>query len=101
MPVHTALALDRNLARTGGTVRTDSIAIPTRKKMMNSQAFYPIGNPGEPWGDDERNQWRASQSPQRRYNDDVVPRIEALADRFEEWQRFTQAMNSVMLPEAT
>lgn len=50
---------------------------------MNSQAFYPIGNPGEPWGDDERNQWRASQSPQRRYSDDVVPRIEALADRFE------------------
>lgn len=50
---------------------------------MNSSAFYPIGVPGQPWGDDERSQWRVSQSRQRRYEDDVVPRIEALADRFE------------------
>jgi len=50
---------------------------------MNSTAFYPIGVPGQPWGEDERSQWRASQSRQRRYEDDVTPRIEALSDRFE------------------
>lgn len=50
---------------------------------MTRTAFYPIGTPGEPWGEDERNRWRASQSIQRRYQTDVVPRIEALADRFE------------------
>ncbi len=50
---------------------------------MTKAAFYPIGMPGHAWGEDERNQWRANQSPQRRYKEDVVPRIEALGDRFE------------------
>ncbi|AMO73073.1 M14 family metallopeptidase [Sphingorhabdus sp. M41] len=50
---------------------------------MNSSPFYPIGIPGQPWDEDERKQWRASQSVERRYAEDVVPRIEALADRFE------------------
>ncbi|MXO57847.1 M14 family metallopeptidase [Pontixanthobacter gangjinensis] len=50
---------------------------------MNNTGFYPIGNAGEPWGESERTQWRASQSVQRRYDEDVVPRIEALSGRFE------------------
>jgi len=50
---------------------------------MTIPAFYPIGMPGQPWGEDERNQWRASQPRQRSYEGDVVARIEALADRFE------------------
>jgi len=50
---------------------------------MNSTPFYQIGIPGQPWGEDERKQWRASQSVKRRYAEDVVPRIEALADQFE------------------
>lgn len=50
---------------------------------MTSNAFYPIGTPGQPWGEEERDQWRASQPRQRRYAEDVVPRIKALADRFE------------------
>ncbi len=37
----------------------------------------------------------------RKYYEITAKGIQALADRFEEWQRFTQAMNSVMLPEAT
>lgn len=43
----------------------------------------PIGVPGEPWGERERDQWRARQSRQRSYGDDVVTRIDALGDRFE------------------
>lgn len=50
---------------------------------MTNSSFYPIGQPGQPWGEDERNQWRARQSRQRRYDEDVVARIEALADRYE------------------
>lgn len=50
---------------------------------MSPPPFYPIGTPGEAWGEDERRQWRTSLSRQRRYHEDVVPRIEALGDRFE------------------
>ena len=50
---------------------------------MINDAAYPIGTPGHAWGDAERNQWRARQSRLRRYDQDVAPRVEALADRFE------------------
>ncbi|GHB05361.1 peptidase [Algimonas arctica] len=50
---------------------------------MTSNSFYPIGLSGKAWTENERNQWRASQSQQRLYGDDVLPRIMALADRFE------------------
>lgn len=50
---------------------------------MTSVQFYPIGTPGKPWGEAELDRWRSSQSQQRRYRDDVVPRIEALASSFE------------------
>lgn len=50
---------------------------------MTSAPFYPIGVPGKSWGADELSQWRASQSRRRRYQEDVVPRIDALGDRFE------------------
>ncbi len=50
---------------------------------MTRTPFYPIGTPGKPWGEGELNQWRSSQSQQRAYRDDVVPRIEGLAGRFE------------------
>lgn len=50
---------------------------------MTSVQFYPIGTPGRPWGEAELDQWRSGQSQQRRYQDDVVPRIEALASSSE------------------
>lgn len=51
--------------------------------MMTSTAFYPIGTPGTPWTAKEREEWRASQPFRRSYAEDVVPRIEALASRFQ------------------
>src|SRR6185312_1304220 len=42
----------------------------------------PIGTPGRPWGEQERNEWRSRQSRRRGY-DDVVARIDALSDRFD------------------
>jgi hypothetical protein len=50
---------------------------------MTDVVAYPVGTPGRVWGEAERNQWRARQSRHRRYDHDVLPRIERLADRFE------------------
>jgi hypothetical protein len=50
---------------------------------MTDPILYPIGAPGQPWGEAERDQWRARQVRHRRYDQLVTPRIAALADRFE------------------
>ena len=50
---------------------------------MNDARFYPIGTPGQPWGAEEKAQWRALQLPQRRYADEVLPKLEALRDDFD------------------
>lgn len=50
---------------------------------MNHPSSYPVGEPGQPWGDAEVDQWRSRQSRRRLYAQDAVPRIEALADRYE------------------
>jgi hypothetical protein len=50
---------------------------------MTETTAYPIGTPGRAWGDAERAQWRARQTRHRRYDRDVLPRIDRLADRFE------------------
>lgn len=43
---------------------------------------YPLGTPGQPWGDDERARWRARCARQRDYGA-VRACIEALKDRFD------------------
>ena len=50
---------------------------------MSNAATYPIGTPGQAWGEAERGQWRARQSRRRRYDQDVLPRLDALAEPFE------------------
>ncbi|WP_447763992.1 M14 family metallopeptidase [Sphingopyxis panaciterrae] len=50
--------------------------------MINSNV-YPVGTFGQPWGEAERDEWRSRQSPSRRYDVDIVPRIDALSDRYE------------------
>ena len=48
---------------------------------------YPIGTPGEPWGDAEKLAWRASvETPSRSYADEVVSKIDALRDTFDVFQ---------------
>jgi hypothetical protein len=39
---------------------------------------YPIGNPGQPWGSEERAAWLSRQQPLRSYRADVVDAIERL-----------------------
>ena len=52
-------------------------------KPTHHPMAYPIGTPGQPWGDAERAQWRARQVRQRSYADDVLRRMELLRDRFD------------------
>lgn len=50
---------------------------------MTNAMTYPVGTPGRPWDEAEREAWRARQVRHRRYDREVSPRIEALSDRFE------------------
>lgn len=50
---------------------------------MTTEAFYPIGTPGQKWGAAEVAAWRSQQLPQRSYAADVVHVIDALRPRFE------------------
>jgi hypothetical protein len=50
---------------------------------MTNSSFYPVGTVGKPWGAIELDQWRSRQARLRRYDIDVVPRIDALAGRYE------------------
>jgi hypothetical protein len=43
-----------------------------------SDHFYPIGTPGQPWGEAEKAAWRASQRKQRSYADEVLSVVERL-----------------------
>ena len=46
-------------------------------------AAYPIGTPGQPWGEAEKAQWLAQQRKQRSYADDVLTAIDALRSHFD------------------
>jgi hypothetical protein len=47
------------------------------------ERFYPIGTPGEPWTEVERQEWFESRTIERSYADEVLSRIEGLATRFD------------------
>ena len=51
--------------------------------MTNPDTSYPIGSPGQPWGDAERAQWLAGQRKQRSHANDVLSAIDRLRDRFD------------------
>src|SRR5690554_660498 len=48
-----------------------------------TERFYPIGLPGQPWGDIERAEWRARQRRQRSYSDDVLDALEPLLKQWD------------------
>lgn len=50
---------------------------------MTTQASYPIGSPGTPWGPAEVSEWLSRQVRQRSYEADVLSKIEALRSRFD------------------
>lgn len=50
---------------------------------MAPPAPYPIGTPGQPWGEAEIAEWRSRQTRQRSYTEEVLTRVDALRQRFE------------------
>lgn len=50
---------------------------------MTTEAFYPIGTPGQPWGDGEKAEWSSRQARKRSYEADVASVIERLRTRFD------------------
>lgn len=50
---------------------------------MSSSNAYPIGSAGIKWNDADRQAWRDSTSIKREYQQEVVPKIEALRERFD------------------
>ena len=60
---------------------------------MTKRAAYPIGTPGQAWTPAEVAAWRARQTRQRSYADDVLATIERLRNRFHvaEYGRIEQA----------
>ncbi|MHA2810171.1 M14 family metallopeptidase [Vibrio campbellii] len=50
---------------------------------MKSGYTYPIGTPGQPWGEAERKAWREQRGVKRSYQDEVVTKIDALRERFD------------------
>lgn len=51
--------------------------------VSTTQAFYPIGTPGRPWGETEVAQWLSRQVKRRSYEADVLSVIERLRSRFD------------------
>ena len=60
---------------------------------------YPIGAPGQPWGDAEKTVWRSRQTRKRSYATDVLSVIDRLRDRFDvvEYGRLDYAPESFPL----
>lgn len=50
---------------------------------MTTQHFYPVGTPGQAWGEPERAAWLARQVRQRSYADDVLRVIDRLRADFD------------------
>ena len=50
---------------------------------MNHPHFYPIGTPGQAWGQAELAQWRSRHVRQRSYADDVLTAVERLRDQMD------------------
>ncbi len=50
---------------------------------MKTTSTYPIGTTGNKWGESERQQWRATTSIKREYQQEVVPKIKALENDFD------------------
>lgn len=50
---------------------------------MKSGYTYPIGTPGQPWGEAERKAWCEQRDVKRSYQEEVVTKIDALREHFD------------------
>lgn len=72
----------------------DSVLIDYCKEILSSQheftmatdtaieRYYPIGTPGQPWTDAERDEWKSSVPKiERSYQEEVIEKLEALPEK--------------------
>ncbi|HET6566259.1 MAG TPA: M14 family metallocarboxypeptidase [Xanthomonadales bacterium] len=48
-----------------------------------NDSVYPIGTPGQPWGDSEKAEWLSRQSIRRSYREEVLDKLETLHEHFD------------------
>ena len=61
---------------------SDNVA--TKGEMtLNEAQVYPIGTPGEKWGEPEKAAWLAEQSIRRSYAIEVVAKLDKLKEWFD------------------
>ncbi|MFH4412202.1 M14 family metallopeptidase [Vibrio diabolicus] len=65
---------------------------------MKSGYIYPIGTPGQPWSEEERKAWLATQEVKRSYQDEVASKIDALRERFDVEQYGALSYNEARFP---
>lgn len=65
---------------------------------MKSSHSYPIGTPGQPWGDKEKQQWFEQVTIKRSYQEEVVSKIHALEKRFDLFQYGALSYNPEKYP---
>src|SRR5690242_2747338 len=77
----------RSTARSAPRGRSLPASMPSERGRsvleMSPSTNYPIGRPGVPWGDAERQEWLSRQRRHRSYQTDVLERIERLRSSFE------------------
>ena len=44
---------------------------------------YPIGTPGKPWGEEEKEEWKQRQTIKRSYSDEVLKQLGSIPEGFE------------------
>ncbi|MDW2273851.1 MULTISPECIES: M14 family metallocarboxypeptidase [unclassified Vibrio] len=65
---------------------------------MKSGYIYPIGTPGQPWTEEERKAWLATQEVKRSYQDEVISKIDALRGHFDVEQYGALSYNEARFP---
>ncbi|MHA2780366.1 M14 family metallopeptidase [Vibrio harveyi] len=65
---------------------------------MKSGFTYPIGTPGQSWGEAERKAWREQRDVKRSYQEEVVTKIDALRERFDVEQYGALSYDEARLP---
>lgn len=60
--------------------------------------FFPIGTPGEPWNDADKQAWFESCSIERSYREEVLAKLEALDSSFEVFQYGSLPLDSDRYP---
>ncbi|MDD1793211.1 M14 family metallocarboxypeptidase [Enterovibrio makurazakiensis] len=66
---------------------------------MTTSTPFPIGTPGQPWGEEEKAQWLTTTNLKRSYNDDVISKINALKDRFDVAQYGALSFDEARYPQ--